>query len=1169
MVEHVNSDQDGTPSTPSSSDGDRSQPERRPARATADPSAPTLSADPASSAPMKAAQHVSSVAPIRDPDRYEILGEHGRGGLGRVSRAHDKDLGRDIAIKELLSRGHVNELRFVREAMITARLEHPGIVPVHEAGRWPDGTPFYAMKLVSGRPLRALIAERKTVDERIELLHHVIAVADAIAYAHGRNIIHRDLKPANVIVGDFGETVVIDWGLAKDLSETAELASSGGGSSGVLDDQLTSVGSVLGTPAYMAPEQERGEAVDQRADVFAIGAMLWELCSLHKVPPADVTERHRMLRRAGIDRDLAVIIDKALDPEPRGRYRDAGGIAADLKAFKSGARITARDYSLVAMLAHWTRRHRGLAGAVMAFAMLLIVSVAALAVLYRSSNQHAAAARSSADAAQRLLTQSYVDQGRRALLDDKYSEALAYLVHAAHRGDDSSAVRFMLDRAARPFSSELLRLSGRGRMWAASFSLDGKQVLTADDEGGRLWDATTGRLLVNLPAGETVFHAQFSLDQKTIATVGITGTVRLWDAQTGASLHTMTQPTGTTVMSRGTAFSPDGRLFATIGDFQAIAHVWDVRTGIEIAQVRHEATKGAALAFSRDSRWLATTCGDNVRVLDTTTWKPIALLDAKSVRSLTFDPTGSHLAIGNSTGEISMWSIPSGVRNRLLVSTGEPIGRLVFSPDGVFVAAAAVIRGGSGAVAIWRTASGELQMRSHLRRGSTALEFNSASTQLLAAGAEGQVVVLDVNSKTTVAVLEGASGLILEAHFDSTHRRVVAASMDGTVHVWQVGAPYRRWTSEPIGRDCGTDITPAEDSRYVVVGCTKHSTRVWDTAEDRLLVELPGTTQVDGPGFVSLPSVSDAGDMVAIPRGNAVELYTVPEGRLLRTVQHVAKITVVRFASTGHVLVTGSADGSLLLTREGLKTLALPSSEGAIDSAAFLPDGRVIVADDQRKLHIYDVDRPTAAQMFELPIRAQALRLSRDGRRLIVIGEASSPTNPIIVDLDHGHVVAELRGHRSQAYSAQFVGRDQQILTASTDGTAMLWDGWSGKLQQTYLGSGSMLFDAALSVDGAVVVTARGDGTLQFWDTLSGTLMWSLRAQAEILSAVHFEGTNLIVRGAMGDLSRWELPTPPASPGWLERFDRLLRCAPLRFDERTGGLVTQPPSCNVAADARP
>src|SRR4029078_7558654 len=127
------------------------------------------------------------------------------------------------------------------------------------------------MKLVAGRSLRTLIVERRTIDERIGLLHHVIAVADAIAYAHGRNIIHRDLKPANVIVGDFGETVVIDWGLAKDLSAPDDPA---GGPAPVTpghDARLTSTRNVMGTPAYMAPEQERGERVDQRADVFAIG----------------------------------------------------------------------------------------------------------------------------------------------------------------------------------------------------------------------------------------------------------------------------------------------------------------------------------------------------------------------------------------------------------------------------------------------------------------------------------------------------------------------------------------------------------------------------------------------------------------------------------------------------------------------------------------------------------------------------------------------------------------------------------------------------------------------------------------------------------------------------------------------------------------------------------
>jgi WD40 repeat protein len=312
----------------------------------------------------------------RGLERYQILTEFGRGGIGRVFRAHDRELGRDVAIKELISPSHVNEVRFLREALITARLEHPSIVPVHEAGRWPDGTPFYAMKLVSGRPLRELIAERSTAEQRIALLHHVIAVADAIAYAHGRNIIHRDLKPANVIVGDFGETIVIDWGLAKDLSATDDSDLGGGPFRVPHDSELTGTGAVLGTPCYMAPEQERGERVDQRADVFAIGAMLWELCSLQKLAATGHRHRHRILRRAGIDHDLAVIVVKALDAEPRRRYPDAGALAADLKAFKSGARISSRSYSLPALLLHWTRRHRALALSLVVLVVLAAVGSA-------------------------------------------------------------------------------------------------------------------------------------------------------------------------------------------------------------------------------------------------------------------------------------------------------------------------------------------------------------------------------------------------------------------------------------------------------------------------------------------------------------------------------------------------------------------------------------------------------------------------------------------------------------------------------------------------------------------------------------------------------------------------------------------------------------------------
>jgi len=225
--------------------------------------------------------------PVDDPDRYEQVAEHARGGLGRVIRAVDKRLGRTVAVKELLRHDEWHEARFVREALITARLEHPGIVPVHEAGRWPNGAPYYVMKLVEGRTLKEVFAQTKKLGERLALLAHVIAIADAVGYAHSAGVIHRDLKPSNVIIGEFGETIVVDWGLARDTRRdgvpepSTDLVRAVGSAS-------TISGKVVGTPAYMAPEQARGELVDERADVYAIGAVLYELLA-GTVPHADST----------------------------------------------------------------------------------------------------------------------------------------------------------------------------------------------------------------------------------------------------------------------------------------------------------------------------------------------------------------------------------------------------------------------------------------------------------------------------------------------------------------------------------------------------------------------------------------------------------------------------------------------------------------------------------------------------------------------------------------------------------------------------------------------------------------------------------------------------------------------------------------------------------------
>ena len=632
---------------------------------------------------------------VCDPMRYQIMGEHGRGGLGLVSRAHDRRLRRDIAIKELISRGGVSEVRFLREALITARLEHPGIVPVHEAGRWPDGTPFYAMKLVAGRPLRELIAERPTVAQRIGLLHHVIAVADALAYAHRRNIIHRDLKPSNVIVGEFGETIVIDWGLAKEV--TAPEHSAGTAPSPVDGDRgLTATGSILGTPAYMAPEQQRGEPVDQRADVFAIGAMLWELCALEKVPPAEPTRR-RILRRAGIDQDLATIIEKALHPDADLRYPDAGALAADLKAFKSGARIAARSYSPLAMLAHWTRRHRALA---LSVAAALAVAVSATVLYVRNiavERDRADAALVQAESAKTAAVKAGIAT-EAALADQmlKHAELLvatdpsaALDVLAHYRGADQVQRKLLEAEAvgrgvarmhANPHTSAVLWARGFPDQSVATLGVDGAVAITsaagavtvlARDGANKATFAyaATRRILAYVCRGEHICLVDFSgpvpaisapiggLDpdglafspsEARLAAVGHDGTVKIWE------ISDLQRPVEQ-LRARGTGWN------AAFLDEQTLA-VGDV-TKISVVSGPHAPAQIAVslttLDVSQDRHAMAFGTGDGTGLLVDAAARRIGevKLCVGSVGTVQFVPGTPQIAYGCKNGIVGLWDL--------------------------------------------------------------------------------------------------------------------------------------------------------------------------------------------------------------------------------------------------------------------------------------------------------------------------------------------------------------------------------------------------------------------------------------------------------------------------------------------------------------------------------
>ena len=291
-------------------------------------------------------RHLRQVADLPDlgATRYTLVEPLGRGGMGAVYRVHDRALGREVAMKVLSGApDEASRQRLEQEARVLARLEHPGIVPVHDVGTLPDGRVFYVMKLVRGEPLTALAGRVEAVSERLRLL---IRVADAVAFAHTHGVVHRDLSPANVMVGAFGEVLVLDWGLAMQHD-----APDSGGADGRPDDierdrapqPATPV--AAGTPGFMAPEQARGIA-DARSDVYALGGLLaWWLApergGPRRLPPP-----------------LQSIADTARAALPEHRYPSAAAFAADLAQYLDGEAVSAHRESLRERGARFARKYR-------------------------------------------------------------------------------------------------------------------------------------------------------------------------------------------------------------------------------------------------------------------------------------------------------------------------------------------------------------------------------------------------------------------------------------------------------------------------------------------------------------------------------------------------------------------------------------------------------------------------------------------------------------------------------------------------------------------------------------------------------------------------------------------------------------------------------------------
>jgi WD40 repeat protein/tRNA A-37 threonylcarbamoyl transferase component Bud32 len=861
------------------------------------------------------------VLPTVDPVVFAGDHELARGGMGRILRVRDRRLGRDVALKEILDVGL--RARFDREVAITAQLQHPAIVPIYEAGEWPGGSAFYTMRLVAGGTLADAIANASTLEQRLALIPHVVATTEALAYAHSRQIVHRDLKPGNVLVGEFRETVVIDWGLAKDLRGALDDPAASRPS---ISPHLTRVGSVIGTPGFMSPEQAAGDEVDARADVYALGAILYNVLAGHppywdgsEAPtPASLVEQATREPPTPLGKlaprvpaDLRAIVERAMARDLATRYANAGELADELRRFEAGQLLRSREYRTGELIARWVRRHRAIA---VAAAVAVAVGVMAIVGITRSRGAEHAARR----LAEHALAESQLEQARQLLLAGSPDQA-APLVTAALRQLPGDPIAHRLDALARRDAHRrLARVSGG----AAAFSPDAQRLAVGREDGSiAVLAAATGSPLPTLPGPRgAIADLAFTRDGARLLVAAKTG-AQLRDATTGAVIVEL----GHAATSEARFVGPDRVALAT-----ATALVLVGLDGKPIAQLPLVAPHG--LAVSRDgSLILARIEARKVVVASTRDLTAVAELGTTSqIYDATFAPDGSILTAEADGGR--RWSVAP---QRELARFPSSV-TLAWLDDSHLLADTSVIDLATSAV--------HTLARDRLVQCNAAIDAGHALT----GGYDRQLDVWDLSRGAIPIISLEAAAAVSSIAVDATHRRAVSVGAisvgAGAVELWDVGALPAPTKLARVGGTIQTIVASA-DGRLAVRahGATGDVTTLLGPNHEVL-------AQVDGWPIAFRPNA----DELVTDREGRLLVSSARDGKLVREIREAQPIYELAFDPTGARAAIATPDRVEI--RDATTWDVITSFEAAADITALAFDDRgdLVTGHDDGAVRLWD-----------------------------------------------------------------------------------------------------------------------------------------------------------------------------------------------------------------------
>ncbi len=1066
--------------------------------------------------------------------RYRVRRVVGRGGMGSVLEVWDGDLRRRLAMKVLLRHGgagggQVDERtlsRFLEEAQVTGQLDHPGVMPVHELGIDDEGRVFFTMRLVRGRELKeifGLLLEGRGKQEgwtRERALGSLLRVCEAMAYAHSKGVIHRDLKPANIMVGRFGETYVMDWGLARVLGreDTRDVRprvakdtslsivhtdrreeSDSDGSSRL----LTMDGDVVGTPSYMAPEQAKGqlEKMGPHSDVYAVGAMLYQLLtgSVPYVPVGASVSAHRILMcvmegppkpvgelAPDAPPELLAICERAMEREAERRYANMGEVAEDLRAFLEGRVVSAYETGALAEFKKWIERNRLTAAAAAVAVVAVIGGLAWGWSAQKDRNATLLSARLAAEeAAQSALRQSY-------------SANLAAAQAALARNDTISARRHLGDCPGELRGWEWHHLRGQTDESLGSIELGkGLRALAAGGRFAVTWEEEEGLglfdTLVEDGAGEALHGwtwpghkpslLAISPGGQLVATAAGLGQLAVWDS-TGRQLWAHESGSG---IYRRLLFSGDGSRLLVHGAARAVS--FDARSGKLLGDF--SVLGSQRLAMSADGRYVVSGQNGLALVRDLESMEVVhqlgssgkALLPGAATSTATLgirtpmalSPDGTRLATAYGIGGLWVWALESKTPEMTFHGHEGAIECLAFSPDGQTLASGSADQ----TLRLWDLASratGQVQRGHYAPVESVA--FRSGGQGLASVDTEGRLLLWhrDVEGERRDIPLEGMRAARIAIHPDSRRLAMIDKSL-AVAH--------------------GFDLLLEEGTHRYLSRAGAFTNLAFNPEGSRLATATYGSSRA-GRALVGQDSLIWNTDTCILERrmtGGSLPYWGNPwsaDGGLI--------VTADRLGAGGGAEATGagSDDGNQELSRlvlreaEAGSRLRELSREGYWTCADFSPDGKLLActrenmgldfragAAEGRTYQIVVMDVASGTERFASESSPGQGRLDwlPDGTALCVLDERGLR----LIDPFDGRLRTsfEETPFPSKAFALHPDGK--RVAACGDSNTVTLWETEHGRIIANLPLPQGNAKDIAFTPDGAQLVVASRPYGLHLW----------------------------------------------------------------------------------------